>query len=97
MLSIFPVGEGFPAFFVFFYSIFPWRFLRDEERSLGFQIGGYFVMIHAFIGEFRIGLDAAWIEIESLFYWACDFSLDSGFSGFQTQLAGFSLPYLFMH
>ena len=54
-------------------------------------------MIHAFIRGFRIGPDAAWIETRSLFYWACAFSLDSGFSGFQTQFAGFPLPYLFMH
>ena len=33
--------------------------------------------------DFRFGPDAAWIEIESLFYWVCDFSLDSGFSGVQ--------------
>ena len=72
-------------------------FLRDEECSLGFRIGGYFVMIHAFIGGFRIGPYVACIEIGSLFYRACDFSLDNGFSGFQTQFAGFPLPYLFMH
>ena len=30
--------------------------------------GGYFVMIHAFIGGFRFGLDAALIEIKSLFF-----------------------------
>ena len=29
--------------------------------------GGYFVLFHAFIGGFRIGLDAAWIEIKSSF------------------------------
>ena len=58
-------------------------FLRDEERSLEFRIGGYFVMIHAFIGGFCIGPYVAWIEIGILFYRACDFSLDNGFSGFQ--------------
>ena len=62
-----------------------------------FQIGSYIVMIHAFIGGFRIGPDAAWIETGSLFYQACIFSLDSGFSEFQTQFAGFPFPYLFMH
>ena len=40
-----------------------------------------------------MGPDAAWIEIGSLFYRACDFSLDSGFSGFQAQLSRFSLHY----
>ena len=40
-----------------------------------------------------MGPDAALIEIESLFYQACDFSLDSGFIGFQAQLSGFSLHY----
>ena len=30
--------------------------------------GGYFVMIRAFIGGFRLGPDAAWIEIKSLFF-----------------------------
>ena len=43
-----------------------------------------------------MGPDATQIEIGSLFYRACDFSLDSGLSGFQTQFAGFTLPYLFM-
>ena len=42
-------------------------FLRDEERNLGFRIGGYFVMIHAFIGGFRSGPDVTWIETGSLF------------------------------
>ena len=52
-------------------------FFRDEERSLGFvvlRIGGYIVMVHAFIGGFRVSPDAAWIEMKSLFYRACDFS-----------------------
>ena len=40
-----------------------------------------------------MGPDAAWIEIGSLFYRACDFSLDNGFSVFQAQLSGFSLHY----
>ena len=34
---------------------------RDEERSLGFgvlRIGGYIVMVHAFIGGFRVSSDA---------------------------------------
>ena len=99
MLSVFPTDEGFffCLFCVFLLYFSMAVFSEDEERSLGFRIGGYFVMIHAFIGGFRIGPDAAWIEIGSLFYQACDFSLDSGFSGFQTQLAGFPLPYLFMH
>ena len=30
--------------------------------------GGYFVFFHAFIGGFRIGPNAAWIEIKSLFF-----------------------------
>ena len=37
-------------------------FFRDEERSLGFgvlRIGGYIVMVHAFIGGFRVSPDAA--------------------------------------
>ena len=78
---------------LFFHGIF----LRDEEHSLGFRIGSYFVMIHAFIKGFQIGPYVAYIEIGSLFYRACDFSLDSGSSGFQAQLAGFPFPYLFMH
>ena len=61
---------------------FPWvlvksRFFHDEERSLGFgvlRIGGYIVMVHAFIGGFRVSPDAAWIEMKSLLYRACDFS-----------------------
>ena len=31
-------------------------------------------MVHAFIGGFRVSPDAAWIEMRSLFYRACDFS-----------------------
>ena len=52
-------------------------FFRDEEHSLGFgvlRIGGYIVMVHAFIGGFRVSLDVAWIEMKWLFYRACDFS-----------------------
>ena len=52
-------------------------FFRDEERSLGFyvfRIGGYIVMVHAFIGGFRVSPDVAWFEMKSLFYQACDFS-----------------------
>ena len=33
-----------------------------------FWMGGYIVMIHAFIEGFRFGPDAAWIEIKSLFF-----------------------------
>ena len=72
-------------------------FLRDEERSLGFWVGGYFVMIHAFIGGFLVSPDVAWIEIKSLFYRDYDFSWTMGLEYFQTHLAGFSLPYLSMH
>ena len=46
-------------------------FFRDEERNLGFdvlRIGGYIVMVHAFIRGFRVSLDAAWIEMKNLFY-----------------------------
>ena len=52
-------------------------FFQDEEHSLGFsvlRIGSYIVMVHAFIGGFRFSPDADWIEMKSLFYWACDFS-----------------------
>ena len=61
------------------------------------RIGGYIVLVHAFIGGFRVSSDVAWIEIKSLFYRDCDFSWTAGLEDFQTQLAGFSLPYLFMH
>ena len=57
-------------------------------------------MIHAFFGGFRVSPDAAWIEIKSLFYQDCDFSLDSEFSGFQvTNLQDFFVLsfFLFMH
>ena len=46
-------------------------------------MGGYIVMIHAFIERFRFGPDAAWIEIKSLFFRFVIFSLDSEFSGVQ--------------
>ena len=52
-------------------------FFRDEEHNFWFgvlRIGSYIVMVHAFIKGFRVSLDAAWIEMKSLFYRACDFS-----------------------
>ena len=52
-------------------------FFRDEECNLGFsvlRIGGYIVMVHAFIGGFRVSPDVAWIEMKSLFYRSFDFS-----------------------
>ena len=59
--------------------------------------GGYIVLVHVFIRGFRVSSDVAWIEIKSLFYQDCDFSWTAGLEDFQTQLAGSSLPYLFMH
>ena len=52
-------------------------FFRDEEHSLGFgvlRIGDYIVMVHAFSGGFQVSPYAAWINMKSLFYRACDFS-----------------------
>ena len=75
MLNIFPVGEGFPAFLVCFYSIFRWRLLCHDS------------CFHRRISIWsRCGLD--W-DKESVFR-TCDFSLDSGFSGVQdTNLQDF--------
>ena len=69
------VQSNILSFFCGFWS--SQGFFRDEERNLGFdvlRIGGYIVMVHAFIEGFRVSPDAAWIEIKSLFYRACDFS-----------------------
>ena len=58
--------------------------------------GGYFVLVHAFIGGCRIGLDAAWIEIKSMFFELVFLVRTVDLEDFQAQLAGFFLPYLFM-
>ena len=52
-------------------------FFQDEERSLGLdvlRIGGYIVMVHAFIRGFRVSPDATYIEMKILFYRSCNFS-----------------------
>ena len=56
----------------------------SEMKSMvwGFGLAVTLLCFIDFIGGFRIGLDAAWIEIESLFYRVCDFSLDNRFRGF---------------
>ena len=57
-------------------------FFRDEERSLGFgvlRIGGYIIMVHAFIGGFLVSPDVAWIKMKNLCYQGCHFGYRQGF------------------
>ena len=75
ILCAFTLFYGMAEVFHGFWSI--QGFFRDEERSLGFgvlRIGGYIVMVHAFIRGFQVSPYAALIEMKSLFYRACDFS-----------------------
>ena len=50
--------------------------------------GGFFVLVHAFIGGFRFSSDVAWIGRKNLFYWACVLFFEQGF---KHKLAGFLL------
>ena len=60
-------------------------FFRDEECSLGsgfLRNGSYIVLVHAFIGGFRISSGAAWIKMKSMFYRDCDFIWTAGLEEF---------------
>ena len=74
-------------------------FSEMKSTVWGFGVlrsGGYFVLFHSFIGGCRIGLDAVWIEIKSLFFGFVFLVWTVDLEDFQAQLAGFSLPYIFM-
>ena len=47
-------------------------------------------MVHAFIEGFRVSPNAVWIEMKSLFYRVCDFTVD--LEDFKTQTCRISLP-----
>ena len=82
-------AEQYLSFFRGFWS--SQGFFRDKERSLGFgvlRIGGYIVMVHAFIRGFQVSPNATWIKMKSLFYRDCHFS-------FRHELAGFLCLVIF--
>ena len=51
--------------------------------------GGYFVLVHAFIGGFQFSSYVAWIGRKNLFYRACVLVFEQWF---KHKLAGFILP-----